>query len=173
MPSLKGITETILQILSEATFITSTVFSRKSFYEKSVLMEFGCKPWEINKGLKIFEKNKYLKNKSGRLHLTPKGRIKINFYKLGKIELGRQKKWDKKWRLIIFDIPEAIRTSRNVLRSKLKKWNCYKIQHSVFVYPYPCEEEIIKVAKILRTSGIYVCLVDRLDSLLEEKVKKH
>ena len=59
------------------------------------------------------------------------------------MEIEKQKIWDKKWRIIIFDIPEKRgRIARDVLRSKLQKLGFYLIQKSVWVYPYPCEKEV-------------------------------
>lgn len=173
MPNLKGITNTIIEILAEAAFQVNIAFSRKSFYEKSILMEFGCKSWQINRGLKIMEKGRYLTNKNGRFYLTKRGKQKINLYKLEKIDLTSRGNWDRKWRLIIFDIPEKIRVVRNILRNKLREWNCYKIQHSVFVYPYSCEKEIAEAVKILNAdSWVYVFVANTLGAI-EEKVKKH
>ena len=41
-------------------------------------------------------------------------------------------KWDKKWRLVIFDVPEKRRAARDLLRSKLKQWEFIKFQKSVW-----------------------------------------
>jgi len=41
--------------------------------------------------------------------------------------------WDKKWRIVIFDIPESHRKVRNVLRSRLKLWKFKPLQKSVWV----------------------------------------
>ncbi len=51
-------------------------------------------------------------------------------------------KWDGKWRLYIFDIPEKYRSARDTLRTKLKSLGMYNIQRSVFVYPFDCREEL-------------------------------
>lgn len=51
-------------------------------------------------------------------------------------------RWDKKWRVVFFDIPEKRRAERNVLRDKLKELEFREIQKSVFIHPYPCFDEI-------------------------------
>ncbi len=48
--------------------------------------------------------------------------------------------WDKKWRIVIFDVWERRRDVRNRLRGLLESNGFVKIQNSVWVYPYPCEE---------------------------------
>lgn len=50
--------------------------------------------------------------------------------------------WDKRWRFVLFDIPEKKRVGRNALREKLVELGFKEWQRSVFVYPYPCEKEI-------------------------------
>jgi phenylacetic acid degradation operon negative regulatory protein len=44
--------------------------------------------------------------------------------------------WDGYWRVVIFDIPEKMRSKRNQLRSLLKRKGFVKLQNSVFVSPY-------------------------------------
>jgi len=53
-----------------------------------------------------------------------------------------RKKWDGKWRIVVFDIPEKKKGVRNALRRKLKELGFYELQKSVFVFPYECGNEI-------------------------------
>ena len=48
--------------------------------------------------------------------------------------------WDGKWRLLFFDIPETKKFVRQLLRSKLVELGFYRLQDSVFIFPYPCAE---------------------------------
>lgn len=173
MPSLKGITSTIFSVIAEAPFVVTTAFSRKSFYEKSVMLEFGFKPWQVNQTLKRLELGCYFVNKKDRFYLTKKGLAKVNYCKLEKIKLTSKTKWDGKWRLIIFDIPETVREARDALRNKLKEWGCYKIQNSVFVFPFVCEKEISEMCTVLKAhSWIHVFLLNDLGAI-ERKARKH
>ena len=56
--------------------------------------------------------------------------------------MQKPKKWDGHWRIIFFDIKESKKNVRDALRHHLKNLNCYPLQKSVFVTPYPCKEEI-------------------------------
>lgn len=58
------------------------------------------------------------------------------------VKLPRDAKWDGKWRLYTFDIPEKDKLSRDLLRRKLKGVGMYNIQRSVFAYPYDCRPEL-------------------------------
>ena len=50
--------------------------------------------------------------------------------------------WDKKWRIVIFDIPEKLKKIREILRYHLKRLGFKELQHSVFVLPFECCNEI-------------------------------
>jgi DNA-binding transcriptional regulator PaaX len=58
-------------------------------------------------------------------------------------------RWDKKWRLVIFDIPEKKKVARDVLRGKLKLWGFRQLQKSVWIWPYPCRQEVEALAESL------------------------
>ena len=73
--------------------------------------------------------------------LTNKGKIKALTYHFQEMKI-KENHWDRKWRVVIFDIPEKIKTSRNALREKLKEMGFYELQKSVFVFPYECKDEI-------------------------------
>jgi len=60
--------------------------------------------------------------------------------------LSPQKKWDKNWYLVIFDIPEKLHRKRDILREKLKKLGFGQLQQSVWISPInylPVLEKII------------------------------
>ncbi|MEK7132824.1 MAG: CRISPR-associated endonuclease Cas2 [Patescibacteria group bacterium] len=56
--------------------------------------------------------------------------------------IERHKKWDGKWRLILFDIPASERAKRNAFRSLIRRIGAVMLQKSVWVYPYDCSEHI-------------------------------
>ncbi|MBI4059665.1 CRISPR-associated endonuclease Cas2 [Candidatus Giovannonibacteria bacterium] len=74
--------------------------------------------------------------------LTQPGRARALRYQFQNLELQKPKRWDKKWRLVLFDIPEAKKKIRDALRRKLKDLGFHEFQKSVFVCPYPCRDEI-------------------------------
>ncbi|MDD2935452.1 MAG: hypothetical protein PHX25_03180 [Candidatus Pacebacteria bacterium] len=76
------------------------------------------------------------------LELTKEGEEIINRYKLGDLEIKKSKKWDKKWRVVIFDISEKKKSLRDLLRFNLNRLGFVKLQNSVWVFPYECEELI-------------------------------
>jgi hypothetical protein len=58
-------------------------------------------------------------------------------------EIPRPRKWDRRWRVIIFDIPERRRNDRHKIRHLLMGLGFYRLQDSVWVHPFECEELIV------------------------------
>lgn len=76
------------------------------------------------------------------ISLTEEGKKLAGKYQIDDLEISKPKKWDKKWRIVIFDIPNSKGVLRNIFRKKLKEFGFYSLQKSTWVYPYPCQEEI-------------------------------
>lgn len=74
--------------------------------------------------------------------LTKEGQKKALQFKFDEMEIKKPAKWDKKWRIVIFDIPERKKKAREALRRKLKDLGFRELQKSVFVHPFECEEEV-------------------------------
>jgi DNA-binding transcriptional regulator PaaX len=100
-------------------------------------------PYRINQEIKRLQKRglvEIIKRKNGitDLKITDGGKKKLAQYKIDNLKLEKSQKWDKKWRIVIFDIPIQKNISRNLLRKKIKNLGFYKLQKSVFVTPYEC-----------------------------------
>jgi len=70
--------------------------------------------------------------------LTKKGRQRIVKYLFQDGKVPIPYKWDGKWRMVIFDIPENLKATRNIVRDLLKRIGFYQLQKSVYVYPHEC-----------------------------------
>ena len=77
-----------------------------------------------------------------RISITKKGLEIVHEATLNRMRIKKTGQWDGIWRIVIFDIPRRHNAVRNVLRARLKLLGMHKLQESVFVSPYPCEEEI-------------------------------
>lgn len=76
------------------------------------------------------------------LRLTGRGELELLKYKLRE-KIMEKKKWDGKWRLVIFDVKEFKRGVRDVIRKNIISFGFVRLQDSVWVYPYDCEDVII------------------------------
>lgn len=74
--------------------------------------------------------------------ITEEGKKKIVRGKFEKIQIKEPKRWDGKWRIVLFDIPEEHKDAREALRLKLRKLGFYRLQKSCFVHPYECKDEL-------------------------------
>ena len=102
---------------------------------------------KIAKALERLKRNKLiiLSERDGKfkLELTKKGKRIVEEVQLKDMKIGKPIMWDKKWRIVIFDIPDKYkRRARDALREKLQKMHFYPLQKSVWVHPYHCEKEI-------------------------------
>lgn len=82
------------------------------------------------------------RNKQLYIALTEEGRKRAGKYLIDDLEIKKPKKWDKRWQIVIFDIPNLTNSKRAALRGKLKELGFYKVQKSVWVFPYDCRKEI-------------------------------
>jgi DNA-binding transcriptional regulator PaaX len=87
-------------------------------------------------------------NNTVSLILSDNGKNKILQFNLDKMEIKKPAKWDKIWRMVIFDIPENLKAGRNALSAKLKNLGFYPLQKSVFIFPYECKNEVDFIVEI-------------------------
>lgn len=114
---------------------------------------------------------KWDKKNQSFFHLTPKGRLAIlKYLHLEKLKL---KKWDGRWRVLIFDIPEDRKKMREYLRTRLtQRWDFYPLQESVYITPFPVTSELNKyLAEFNLKKYTRYLTVTEIDG--EEELKAH
>ncbi|MBI4033920.1 MAG: hypothetical protein HY378_00010 [Candidatus Brennerbacteria bacterium] len=96
--------------------------------------------------------------------LTESGKKKVLQYQFEDLKITPLKKWDKKWRMVIFDIPEPYKRARETLRAKLRELGFHQLQKSVFVHSQECRNEIEFVVEFLGVSPyVRMAEVSRFD----------
>ncbi|MFZ2299874.1 MAG: hypothetical protein WAW00_01915, partial [Candidatus Moraniibacteriota bacterium] len=95
-------------------------------------------PTHLRKVVEKMRKQGYLSVKKyggeEKVILMDKGRYELLKYKLRERKLQIPKKWDRKWRIIIFDIQETRRLLRDKIREQIQRFGFHKLQQSVWVY---------------------------------------
>lgn len=81
-------------------------------------------------------------NKQIYISLTKKGKKKAGWLQIDSLKIKKPKKWDGKWRIVIFDIVELKKFYREAFRGKLKELGFCPIQKSVWIHPFDCRDEI-------------------------------
>ncbi|OGF74148.1 CRISPR-associated endonuclease Cas2 [Candidatus Giovannonibacteria bacterium RIFCSPHIGHO2_02_43_16] len=127
--------------------------------------------------LNKLRKEKYIEIKNSRdgsamAVLTEKGRNKALAYSIDEMMIPPMARWDKKWRIILFDIPEKHKKARNALAAVLKRMGWYQFQKSVFVHPFECENEINFVVRFFNIEP-YVSLIKTEDIDRETELRAH
>ena len=97
--------------------------------------------------------------------VTKKGQRQLDVWQFTNFQLNKPKKWDGKWRVITFDIPEKIRKTRNYLTRLLRGVGFVRLQDSVWVYPYDCEDTftLLKTDLEIHKHALYM-IVDQIEN---------
>lgn len=104
--------------------------------------------------------------------LTSKGEKLILTFDIDNISIKPPKKWDGKWHIVLFDVPEKYRKGRDALRIALKRMGFYEYQKSVFVHPFECKNEIDFVIEYFQLRPwVRLVIAESLDNELH--FKKH
>lgn len=82
------------------------------------------------------------KGKQIYISLTPKGRKNAGYLQIDSLKINKPTKWDNKWRLVIFDIAQLMKTHREAFRGKLKELGFLPLQRSVWIHPFDCRAEV-------------------------------
>lgn len=101
----------------------------------------------------------FVENKETYYELTPRATKHIERIKYDDIKITKTKKWDKKWRIVIFDVPEDKKTGRDLFRRKIISMGFRQIQKSVYVYPFECTGEVLKVSSFLNLSRFVTIVI--------------
>jgi len=104
------------------------------------------KEWEkfnlrrLKQVIKRLEMQKEIEITNGIVKITEKGKKKILKYNLDDMTLKR--KTDGKWRVIVYDIANLKKFQRELFRETLKRLKFLRLQKSVYITPFVCDDEI-------------------------------
>lgn len=88
---------------------------------------------------------KFVENNTLYLELTDKGRKSLAWEEIDKLKT-KKIKWDGRFRLAMFDVPEEKKSVREMIRRKLETIGFISLQKSVFIFPHECNNEINAIA---------------------------
>lgn len=159
-------------------FIQLIIDSGKEIHSDWKSQPLCYKGWRVSgypkayKGFDNLKQRKIIKElPGGRFKFTNEGKewFKGSLFRYYKI-MGT--KWDKKWRVVIFDVPQEYHLERNKLRSKLKTLGFHMIQKSIFAFPYPCEKEISEYCNKIKVADyVDIMIVEKLGGT-EKQIRK-
>lgn len=169
------ITKDILSILGAVGLITVMVVAPnflRVFAKSNVDRKRKYYPSDYQRSLNALTKSGHItiRRKVDRnlIELTSKGQEYLKLLTLGQVKIKVPKKWDRKWHVVIFDIPEGFKTARTEFVNRLKNLGFSMIQKSVWVYPYPCREELFLITDAyLITKYVSFILANEVDQEME------
>lgn len=125
-------------------YLVLRAYLRKAFRE-------DYKTEQLRNSVKYLKRKKFIAYKNRQFILTRLGKRFLRRQGLKELKIEKVI-WDKKWRVLTFDIPEHKISARHRFRKKLKDLGFFHFQRSVFIIPYPCEKEIDQLAGELEIS---------------------
>ena len=174
-----SIQKKILLLLLGGIALSATRSARKQWH---IVKDIGEGFKEINqqaidRAVGSLVKTKLIEEKHNRdgsitLILNDFGKKRASTFNLENIKVSRQKNWDRKWRIVIFDIPHYLKKTRESLRLLFKKIGFYPLQKSVFIYPFDCQKEIEFITEYHRANKfIRFIIADLVDN--DSFLRKH
>ena len=92
--------------------------------------------------------------------ITESGRKVLSFeQEKAKLKNAKKKRWNRRWRVIIFDVPEKRRQTRDRLRNIMERTGFVRLQDSVWVFPYDCEDFIALLKAELKIGSAVLYMV--------------
>lgn len=133
--------------------------------------------WGVRRQLARLKKQKYVDIQElpdGRtsVTITKNGMTRALTYQVKSLVIQKPKRWDKKWRIVIFDVPEKKKHLRDWFRDGIYRLGLYQLQESVYISPYPCFDEIEFLREV---SGVAVSVQYILAESIEgdERIRSH
>lgn len=136
---------TVEAFLSPNPYADPPAFSFRSGSADKQKKKYKPSDVSIKQSIWRLKKAGFVDNKGKEFFLTEKGKKLANYIMARKKIMTR--KWDGRYRIIIFDIPEKSKKTRDWLRHELYMIGYKKLQESVLVGRYPLPEDLIKDIK--------------------------
>lgn len=126
----------------------------------------------INAARKRLKEEGYLVEEGGFLRLTKHGENHLRSLAISLARPPHLRRWDKRWRVLIFDIPDRKHALRGRVRNQLREAGFVRLQDSVWLYPYPCDDFIALLKSEFRIGkDLLYMIVDSLEG--DAPFRKH
>lgn len=102
------------------------------------------------------------------LQLTYKAKRLLHKRDIVTLTISAPNAWDKKWRIVSYDIPNSKSSARRALQEKLHSFGFFHLQSSLLITPFACLEEIKTIAAYYEVSD-YLTYFEA-DSLMNQKL---
>ena len=152
-----------VKVTALLTLYTAAPNAVSGFYKLGLLPGSRQKETVKRSYLRLL-KNGYLTHEGKYLRLTPKGNREL-LQLQSRVRVKKPRRWDRKWRVLIFDIPERRKTLRDRVRLALQDIGFIRLQDSVWVFPYDCEDLVTLLKADFRIGwDMLYLIVDQIEN---------
>lgn len=153
--SIALVAPNVLQVLPRLGFLRRRKKSSENYYTNKVVKR-------LIKDNLLVVKTDGVGRRS--LSLSAKGEQKLARYMLQETVPIMPKRWDGKWRVVVFDVREYKRSTRDFLRGALKDFGFVYMQQSVWIFPYPCDDFVVLLREALNLGmSVRLLVVEKMD----------
>jgi CRISPR-associated endonuclease Cas2 len=167
-----------LLIATKISYLPSPYYTLGKFIKFLLEEDKSLNKKQIKKALYDLKKRKLIdiieKDGQVKIYLQEKGKQKVitRSIKLLLDYKKKEKKWDGRWFMVFFDVPEIERKKRDYLRKFLLRLGFYPYQKSVYIFPFECKKEVRLIKEIVEGAK-YMKYIVASEIEEEEKVKKY
>jgi hypothetical protein len=161
-PQTSAVADSLLRFIATGGFIGAslllpglTIALDKPLHRYLHKLDERDRQREIHRVLRYMKKENLINYSEKYEHgitITVLGKKRLERANYHDIEVQQPAKWDQKWRLVIFDIPEERKQARNALAAKLRSMGFQPLQRSVWIHPFSCHPEIEAIAMYLKVT---------------------
>lgn len=138
IPSSKRVTVSLLKLLANSAGLSMAEIAKRLDLHEPSAQEL------LRRQARYLRKRGYISGTArAGYSITAWGRQRFQELDFGMLE--HTNRWDKKWRLVVFDIPEDKRKARDAIRRQIKQLGFKKLQHSIWIHPLPCLVELDRI----------------------------
>ena len=107
------------------------------------------------------------------VRITPEGQRALAIQQQkALLQTKAKRRWDRRYRVVIFDIPVYRKGVRDKLRRAMKESGFLQIQQSVWLHPYDCEDLIALIkAELHIGKDVSYMIVEKIER--DEWIRKH
>jgi len=167
-----------LLIATKISYLPSPYYTLGKFIKALLEEDKSLSKKQIKKALYDLERRKLIdiveKDNEVKIYLKEKGKEKVitRSIKLLLDYKKKEKRWDGRWFIVFFDVPELERNKRDYLRKYLLRLGFYPYQKSVYIFPFECKKEV-KLIKEIVEGAKYMRYIVATEIEEEEKIKKY
>lgn len=162
------VTRTILSIIKASGTLAAVLVAPNTLqaFDKAGILPHGRQREIIARARDLLIRNGSLKRDAkGFLTLTSKGKERLRSYERSEYTLLVPRVWDRRWRVLIFDVPEERRALRDKIRNTLVSIGFLRVQDSVWIFPHDCEEFIVLLKADFKIGkDLLYLIVDKIEN---------